>query len=344
MEIQQYLEEQIKNCGQYELTDLDKKLLDSKGIEEYIFAKLTSKKFRKWKADDLTKKQYTKAVARAVSQNRPLQIVFPFGGYKLWRIPTTPEVDWAEFFMIAYYSTYVAPILAAYEPGVRIIFSSDEVVVERMNNIAQEFTELYFKSFESLTANFKKYSSKNLDIVIKRVRDLYDSDEELEIELQKNLARGKEKYEALSDEGRARELTTSELNIKWDGVRDWTILSDEEKKEKIKQGVIIHETYRELSKRKALVRGEDSILIFTTPIPNALALGTTKTSIAKFWVGTGVMTHDGESFAEYIVSPKQWETIKDQPHEIIKINLLPFKNFQEVLVYPQKFNFMVSSK
>ena len=51
MTIKRYLESRLKEYGKYKLTAQDKELIETKGIEEYIFKKLCSKKYRKWALD-----------------------------------------------------------------------------------------------------------------------------------------------------------------------------------------------------------------------------------------------------------------------------------------------------
>src|SRR5690606_15491872 len=98
-------------------------------------------------------------------------------------------------------------------------------------------------------------------------------------------------------------LTTSELNIRWDGAKDLTGLSENEKREVIAMGPVYHDAYCALGKRRQFNRGEDKIVLFTTVIPNAIAIGTTKASVTKFWTGFGVLEPRGDSFQPRILSP-----------------------------------------
>lgn len=330
MGVKKYLEDKLKNCSKYELTDLDKKFLSKYSVADFIFQKLTSKKFRKWAINDDSVRRVKEAIRVSMDKNEPIKFTYPFGGYKLWRIPTAPEVDWAEFLMISYYVNYVAPILQTYEPGVEFVFSSDDLIIERMNNIPKEDTDAYFSSFTKLINAFSEYFPSNMKMEIKQVSSLYEKDE-LEQELSGHFERIKKAYLNMDEKRKESMLKTSELNIKMQGVKDWTKLGPDEQQEKLGLGLVYHDAQCSLVKRGNFVRGEDKIVLFTTVIPNAIAIGTTKTSITKFWTGYGVLEKHGDIFKDRILSPKQLIEAGDmQAEEVDLINLKNFKNINLV--------------
>lgn len=330
MTIQEYLLTELQDCSKYTLSEDDRKQIKTHGIEEFIYRKLTSKKFRKWAVDPSSETQAKGAIHLNVDQNKPLQFRYPFGGYKLWRMPGYPEVDWAEFFSIAYYCRYLAPIAAAYKPGIELIFASDDLIIERMDNIPTKDTDAYFDSFKNLVRVFGAHLPANFKLDIVRIADLYPDKEEMESELAANIAAQKETYATSADDGRKQKmLTTSELNIRWDGARDLTGLSDTEKQAHIAMGPIYHDAYCALSKRKNFNRGEDKIVLFTTVIPNAIAIGTTKSSVTKFWTGYGVVEQDDDTYRPKILPPTHLETATRQP-QAITLPGLSSKNFQSI--------------
>lgn len=314
MTAQEYLTSELEHCAQSALSYEDKELLQEQGLESFIYSKLTSKKFRKWAVDASSGQQVRRAIELNVSQNKPLQFRYPFGGYKLWRMPGSPEVDWAEFFAIAYYCRYLAPIAAAYKPGLELLFASDDVIIERMDNVPVADTEAYFKSFKLLAGQFQKYLPPNFKLDIVRIGDLYPDKKEMEKELAENVDRLRKEYEAPMDPARKQKmLISSELNIKWDGAKDLTKLSGLEKQKVIDMGPIYHDAYCALSRRREFNRGDDKILIFTTLVPNAIAIGTTKSSITKFWTGFGVLVRKDGGFGARILSPSQLEQDDSSP-------------------------------
>ena len=339
MTVQNYLQTRLETASVYQLTDEDKSWLDKNGLEDFIYHKLTSKKFRKWKLDSDSQKRIKDAIRLNVSANKQIQFTFPFGGYKLWRVPTTPEVDWAEFFSIAYYVNYLSPILQVYKPGAAFYFSSDDIIIERMDNIDPKDTNAYFDSFQKLLANFNKYFPSNLKIEIKRVADLYPDKEDFEKDLKTKLEEAKKIYEGIDDITKRKKYIMSELNINWEGAKDLTKWPKVKKRQMIEMGPIMHDAYCNVPRRRAFVRGEDKIVVFSTPIPNAVAIGTTKSSVAKFWTGTGVLAKSDGKYNEHILSPQQIEKLKNVPCQLKKVDPIPLKNFSTISTYNQPLDF-----
>jgi hypothetical protein len=301
-------------------------------VEAFVYAKLTSKKFRKWAMDESSEQQVKKALQLNISQNKPIQFRYPFGGYKLWRLPTAPEVDWAEFLAIVHYCKYLASIAAAYEPGVELLFASDDMIIERMDNVPVADTDAYFASFKKLLEQFRPHFPANMKIDIVRIGDLYEDKTAMEKELAENVERMKEQYKDVDESKKQKKLVTSELNVCWDGAKDLTGLSDEEKRAIIEMGPIYHDAYCALSKRRAFNRGEDKIVIFTTPVPNAIAIGTTKASMTKFWTGIGVLEHSGDSYKAVILSPKNIEEKLNGIEPVDVSSIIPLRNFSLIHV------------
>lgn len=327
MTIQEYLQSELDNCARYTLSDEEKTQIEKNGLEDFIYSKLTSKKFRKWAVDESSELQAKRAIQLNVSRDQPLQFRYPFGGYKLWRMPGYPEVDWAEFFAIAYYCKYLAPIVAAYKPGLEFLFASDDMIIERMDNIPTEDTDAYFNSFKTLIGTFEKNLPSNFKLDIVRIGDLYKDKEAMEWELASNVEHQKKEYATNVDPVKKQKmLTTSALNIRWDGAKDLTKLSDEEKQKMIDMGPVYHDAYCGLAKRREFNRGDDKIVIFTTVIPNAIAIGTTKSSVTKFWTGFGILEKRGDSFQPRILSPNQLQQGESETVDI-SVPGLTSKNF-----------------
>lgn len=339
MTAQDYLNSRLETASAYRLTDEDKSRLEKDCLENFIYLKLTSKKFRKWALDADSQNRIKEAIHINVSSGKPIQFTFPFGGYKLWRMPTAPEVDWAEFFSIAYYTNYLSPILQVYKPGAAFYFSSDDIIIERMDNISPKDTDAYFDSFKRLLTCFGKYFPSNLTVEIRRVADLYPDKKDFETDLKEKLAEVKKIYESVDGKTKHKKYIMSELNISWTGTRNLTKWPESKKRQMIEMGPIMHDAYCSVPKRRAFVRGEDEIVVFSTPIPNAVAIGTTKSSVAKFWTGIGVLAKADDSFREYILSPKQLEKVAKIPSLQEKVDVISLKNFSSITVYKNALDF-----
>ncbi|MBU0707961.1 hypothetical protein KKG41_06340 [Patescibacteria group bacterium] len=339
MKPEEHLKDRLTNCSKADLRPVDQEFLDKNGMEEMIYRLLTSKKFRKWSVMDTVEQKVRRALSLCIPENKPIKFSCPFGGYKLWRLASAPEVDWAEYFMIAYNTEYIAPILKIYKPGVELIFTSDAVILERMNNISKTDSNLYFDSFKALLNKYRQYLPNNFSMDIVRIADLYENEQKLHEEVDRLIPEIEAEYKAMGDKETNLNLITSELNIQWQGAEDWSKYTDEEKKEKIRIGPIIHDAYCRISKRAEYIKGDDKIMVFTTPGKSSIPIGTTKTSVTKFWTGFGVLEKKGDSYFDRVLSPQQFDKIKDQPHEVVQTDLIPLKNFKEIWVYPEELRF-----
>lgn len=64
---------------------------------------------------------------------------------------------------------------------------------------------------------------------------------------------------------------------------------------------------------------------------NCIPVGTTKTSVAKFWPGVGVLKKKDDEFIEYVLSPSQLEK-SEFIFEDISIEGLVGKNFNKIRI------------
>lgn len=344
---QDYLSGLPQTCGQYSLTESDRQLIESEGIKAYIYAKLTSKHFRKWKLADGTEERIRKAINLHIGQNTPIKLVFEFGGYKLWRLPSSPEPDWAEYFMLAHFAKYASAIAAGYKPGIRIVFASDDHVVERMNNIPKASTDAYCHRFLELINHFNNFMPDNLRFELVRLASLCESTQLLERELEDNFLKNIEKAKSWTPIKKDKMKRKAQLNFCSDsafGVENLESISPDEYEARLLNGSIWHDAFEDVKARRAFVLGDDSILIFTTSIPQAIAIGSTKASVAKFWAGTGILEHTAEGFKTHILSPKQYEALPPQNIENIDVKMIAGKNFMTVPVSRTLINFSIVSK
>ena len=96
---------------------------------------------------------------------------------------------------------------------------------------------------------------------------------------------------------------------------------------------LIHDAYINLKRERGYYFQPDKIAIFSQQLSSGmfLAVGTTKTSIAKFWVGAGILERRGENYIEHIFSPKQLAS-KKFTLEAVSIKGLDSKNFKTIRV------------
>lgn len=297
---------------------------DEAALVEAIYKLVTSKKFRKYSLSPELAEHIKGAIQLSVSKQEPINFTLVFGAYKLWRFEETPEADWAELFALMYYTKWLQLICALYAPGVWFDFFSEAVIVPRMNNIPAEDTAAYQASFERLLQFIKPYQPDNLRMTFNRVIDQYESqaafDKELAQQLQALAASLEGGLPVLDDEKRAR----LDLNVHVTPEQ----AADPQWREKV---MLLHDAYSQMSGRRPYFRRPDKIGVAVTRHPSMLALGTTKDSIVKFWVGVGALRPHEDSYRQVILSPHQLETTKAtwQP---VEIPGLTGKNFHRIRV------------
>jgi len=289
-----------------------------------IFKLLMSKKFRKYSPGSQYSEHILSVIKNNVSNNEPIKINLVFGAYKLWRLEESPEVDWAELFSLIYYTNWLKLVCAIYKPGVWFDFFSDDVIVERMNNIPAKDIQKYLQSFRKLLEFIKPYIPQNLNFTLNRVADQYENQEEFEKDLASSIEKFKKELNDKMPLLTPQQIATIELNVKLNPDQ----AKDPNWREKV---FIIHEGYARISKRRPYYRTSDKIMIALTPIVNSLAVGTTKTSVVKYWVGVGVLEKRGNSFIENILSFKQLEARKPIKEEIT-IEGLNGRNFKQIRI------------
>lgn len=296
--------------------------IGSTPLEDAIYAKVMSKKFRKLKADDLIVDIAKKAIHLAVEERQPITISSLFGGNKLWRFDEAPEVDWAELFSATYFLEWMKGIASVYKYGARFDYYSQDVCIESLNNIPRSETDKYSESFRKMLDFLKPYIPDGVTVTYRRLaeefNDLSQYDKELQEAKQQLLRENNGKYPEMDEK---MKLAT-QLNVKLKPGQD----SDPQWMEKVEW------EHQAIFKTPTLLKYlEDPRLIPTCPgkYDGLIVTGSTKRSYAKFWAGVGALQREGDRFAELVLSPKQLETAQFD-WEDIEIEGLEGKNFHRI--------------
>jgi len=297
-------------------------------IAEAVLKALMSKKFRKFSIPKHSQEIIRTAIEKNVANKEPIKISWPFGGYKLWRLEEAPESDWAELFTIMYIVRWLGPVCALYPKGIEFTFWVDEVVISQMNNIPQADLDAYQKSFAELLDFIKPWLPPNLRFEVFLERSQYESDEAFKVGLaaeMDTLAQVRAANpQALSEAARH----SIEMNV--------NVTPEQEKDPLWREKVdVIHCAYYNLQEKQTRVRPSytaENIVAFSTFFePNVIPIGTTKTSVAKFWVGVGALQRRGETFIETILSPSQVKKT-NTAWESVKLDGLNGKNFNSIRI------------
>lgn len=294
-------------------------------LVEAIFKHLSSKKFRKYSLTPEYSAHIKNAIKENVAANKPINLTFLGGCYKLWRLDEAPESDWAELFAHMYYSRWVKAICAIYKPGVWFDFFLDDAIVPRINNISENDVEAYRESRQRIIDFLKPYQPSNLNMTLTGISSLFASKEAYEESLEKNIKKLASELPGGLPELTEAQLATTALNVKATPEQ----LKDPQWREKVE---LVHSAYMMTKGDTNYSTTSDKIRVFTQPFSSGtcIAIGTTKQSIAKFWVGVGALKPNGDQFDQVILSPKQ---LDEADFEWKKATLkLAGKNFSKIRV------------
>ncbi len=293
-------------------------------LVDFLFKAVMSKKFRKYSATTEYQQHIRSAIELNVKNNDPVKIAIVFGCYKLWRLEESPEPDWAELFSMIYYALWLKPIAENYGPGVWFDFYSDDVIVKYIDNIPRADTEKYREIFKQLLNFIKQYLPNNMKFTLNRVGDQYASEEDFLADVEAQKKKLLEKYNGKFPPLTPEQKATLDLNVRLDPGQD----KDPEWREKIQ---LTHDSYMLVTKRRPYYRTPDKIVAITKQADNTIAVGTTKTSIAKFWAGVGALKAQNGNLIETVLTPSQ-STSANFHWEPIAIDGLDGKNFKKIRV------------
>ena len=340
-EVNTFLVNLLTKYEQYNLS-VDESRKSKEDKASFIVSKLTRKKFRRRALVDKTKQAIIEKINLSIQENRSIHLVVPFGGYKHFWNPSHPEPDWAELFNFKYLTEFVSPVLSVYKPGVIIEYVSEDLILTRMNNYPEEALTLYSEIFTKLIEWYNHQTPDNLKFNYFRVKDRCDSKKLID-EVENMLPKRKEEFDKLTKEQKEQELHRSVRSVLWNGDKDLTKLSQEDKEKRMIESRLIELAYYETEAKPEYLGDylwEDNHICicfsFGTTHDNDefedLTLGSTYGSIVDHWIGRGILHKREDRFIPDIISKNQYETTKPKLQTVAVNNLLPYKNYQEIEV------------
>lgn len=310
-----------KEFIEYRLNELKptNKTIPENELALFIYKTIMSKKFRKYSANQYLINHIKEAIKINIQNNQPINFVLPHGAYKLWRLEESPEPDWAELFASIYYTKWLKPICEVYKPGVLFEYLVDDLILPIMNNTPVHEVKTYLNEYQKILNFLKKYQPANFQMVITRSQDSL-------IEFKEKLNNSIEKISKTNPTFTEEQLKMTELNVKATEEQ----LKDSNWREKVR---LIHDAYMAIKREVGYYFKPEKIATFCQNLPSGkfLGVGTTKTSIAKFWIGIGVLKRKDKQYIEYILSPGQIDK-ENMTTESISIDGLEGKNFNRIKI------------
>ena len=322
------LEKRVNNFINNELlnfNNINTNELQGKNYMDSILNRLFSRKWSR-KAQSEDAKNYTKEkVEHIINNNLPFLFCFCFGGYKHFWTPSYPEPDWAEIFSIKYLIEYLLPIARTYQYGLKLEFESEEVALSLMNNTPQQGMDIYNDKFRQIMDYLKNNVKYPIDFNLVLAREFYNKDE-LISKMYNYKSEVEERFNSLSLDEQDIRLKRAETNIMWNGTKDLTNISEEEKQKIIYDSRILNEAFLDIDyelRGKEYFEQENLIPLLGTfglgaGGENWLHLASTSSSSVDFWAGIGILEIREDKIIPKNISKKQFDLIKNK---LVKVKL-----------------------
>jgi hypothetical protein len=296
-------------------------------LADVIFGFITTKKFRKYSATPELLNEIKEAVRLNIENQEPISFVYPHGVYKLWRLEEAPEADWAELFAFMHYTSWLKAICEIYEPGVWFDFYADDLLVPRINNVPLDDVKVYQSSYQKVLDFLDSYRPSNFKMTITTVGDQFESEDAFYKKLEVDTERLAQELPGGLPELDAKRIATIELN---------SHATDAQKQDPLwrEKIALVHDAYLKYTKSETNYHfNPHKIRVFTSQLTSKayIAVGTTKDSIAKFWVGVGALNPTDDSYRQIILTPSQLVGA-DYTWEDIHLDGLVGKNFSKIRI------------
>ena len=327
MNLNSFLKTYVESIPQYTVNDSDKKCITYEGIKKFIFQRLTSTKYRGSAMPDDLKQFVKQRIDYSVDNKIPIHIVFPFGAYKKWNLPTYPHIDWAEVFNIKYMIEYLSSIATAYKYGVILEYYSVELFVERNSHIPQKDLDIYEKEFKQIINTLSKYAPSALKIKLTNLREEISQQEALSAVVIK-AKEFRENWVNISEEEKALKIKRAKVSCAIDE-------NDPNYEATILDAVFVHDAFSSEcwtdNGKVEWINKPDMIVVGNSYTSNwGVHIRSSRASRVNFWVGTGILEKRENEFIPSILSYEQWRE-KQELIEYHTVNILEeFPKLREI--------------
>lgn len=142
-------------------------------------------------------------------------------------------------------SELLAPILAAYKPGVILDYASEDVIISKMNNYPPSSLDAYAVSFGTLISEYSQNIPDNFRINYVRTGEKYDT-AELLAKIDAQLPKSKQEWSNISSEEKEARLLRSNRSVMFDGMVDYSDLDSIQKHAIIEESKQIEDLFYEI--------------------------------------------------------------------------------------------------
>lgn len=328
LDIKNYFLNKLKELSTGNISDDEKKMLSFGQMEEFIFKRISSKQFRKNKLSEETKKTLRSKISLSIKNNKPIYLIFAFGGYKNhWVEDIHPKVGWSEFFHLLYITKLLIPIAKEYKPGIYLEYESEAEAGVYHNNQSKGDVDAYTNSFKKLIEFIKPYLPENFQFNYITLPEQYDT-EELFKRVGELIPQAAENLRKEFGENLGNEVKRSLFNLKLNGKEDFTNKTKDELEEIALKSLAFNHIFldEDYKIREEYFNGEERIAMVGAYCSkeenpdNWVAINSCARSNNAFWTSIGVLFKTKDGYEEHILGPEAYMKIKDNVKKV-EINL-----------------------
>ena len=175
---QQYIQQELEKLREFHTQKVAKEQL-----ADEIFRLLMSKKFRKWAASPQLIKQMKSAIELNIEKNQPINLTFPHGAYKLWRLEEHHFPIGQNCLPPCTIPNGLNPFVVYSGVWFRLFLLTD-LILPKIDNISFAEIDAYIAEYQKTLDFLKSYQPKNFKMTITRFESLFTSRDAFEKSLQ----------------------------------------------------------------------------------------------------------------------------------------------------------------
>lgn len=257
--------------------------LRGNGTPLATFAAATSKSWRRTALSEYSARDTLSKIEWAWSLAEPLVFTVPCGGYKSWRVPSSPMPNWAEVFFVDYLRRFVRDVSAVYPFGVRAELTYVSGVMDLVSNHDPSWQPAYVSAVQGLLAYHSDEPDQLVFVDIAAEPGVGD----VRAAVLNNFAQMRSEWDGNRSDAQLARLRSASRNFAPDGVKRVEAGALEER---ILESAILCDALDALEARRRYNKfGPRIQLVFDRRPQPAIHIGTCETSTTHFWVSTGVL-------------------------------------------------------
>lgn len=317
----------LNQLGSLSATTLDAKKQQRMPLVERIIEILTPAYMRLGALDKPTREMLSQKVSLSIQTKEPITLILAVGGFKGARISSSPHINWAEVFHVDFLVKTLGEIALIYPPGLKLEFSGDDVIVPLMNNYKPEWTQIYNQEFDSSIAIVLKNLPDNIYLTNRPASCFYARNR-----LEQEVNEEADKI-VLTPEEMSLKLHHARNNFVWDGEKDLTGPTNDERRIRLERSVLVHDAWLAVDykhRREYLEGGINIPIVHKKGMQGCYCIRSTKSSDVQFWEAVGVIEERRGKLIPKLLSANS--PIENKKHRKVQTRFVEFPGLRDIAI------------